>query len=311
MKMNVKAFRLFALLAAVILLISSLAACQDERYEIGQLISFTHSSSYDSERGELVVCVTASNVNKNVTVNEYSALVSLKVGVETVAEREYAGAAIAPGVSDENVFLFSESELGVPLAAASVSVFARSAAVDNADVLYDAYDTAPSLGEQWQRYFNMSGASCGISTLSVVLLSLAAALIAAAFICAPLGFKKRSVCLSFFGALLPVVAFLLAVAAGACDVDFSLVIAHLDFYDFLGVALVLAFVWVSFECIMHICKKHAALAFYYSLAVAVLAADFICLVLNMLVALDLWVSIALSLFACLAYFPISFSSRTL
>ena len=64
MKKNVKAFRLFALLAAVILLISSLAACQDERYEIGQLISFTHSSSYDPERGELVVCVTASNVNK-------------------------------------------------------------------------------------------------------------------------------------------------------------------------------------------------------------------------------------------------------
>lgn len=307
---KIKAFKLALLLITVILLIASLLSCQDEKYDIGELISFTHSESYDEVRGELVVTVTASNVNKNVTVTGYSALVTVKASGEPVAEREYTGVEIAPLGRDEFTMLFSEAEAGVSLSGASVSVSPRSASVDGVEVLYDAFDTAPSLSEQWQRYFNTEGARSGISTLSVVLLSLAAAFVAAAFICAPLGFKKRCARLSLFGALLPAVAFLLAVAAGACDVDFSLVIAHLDFYDFLGVALVLAFVWVSFECIMHICKKHAALACYYSLAVAVLALAFICLVLNMLVALNLWVSIALSLFACLAYFPISFSSRT-
>lgn len=308
---KIKAFKLALLFITVILLVSMLFSCEDEKYDIGELISFTHSASYDGGRGELVVAVSANNVNKNVTVTEYTARVLIKVGAETVAERKYTGAAIAPLGRDEFTMLFSEGELGESLAEASVSVFPLAAAVDGAEVLYDAFDTAPSLSEQWLRYFNTAGARSGISTLSVVLLSLAAAFVAAAFICAPLGFKKRSLRLSFFGALLPVVAFLLAVAAGGCDVDFSLVIAHLDFYDFLGVALVLACVWVSFECIMHICKKHAALAFYYSLAVAVLVLAFICLVLNMLVALNLWVSIALSFFACLAYFPISFASRTL
>lgn len=297
MKKNVKAFRLFALLAAVILLSSSLAACQDEKYEIGQLISFTHSSSYDPERGELVVCVTASNVNKNVTVNEYSALVSLKVGVETVAEREYTGAAIAPGMSDESVFLFSESELGVPLAEASVSVFARSAAVDNADVLYDAYDTAPSLGEQWQRYFNMSGASCGISHASIAFLSASALLILTSVIFIVIGFSEHRTKRVKQSVILTLVALLISVACGVMDVDFSLIIAHLDFYDMLAAVLIIAIPILPFSCAYEMRRQHYAAALTYALTLVLSVIAFILLILNMLIALNLWASTAAAILA--------------